>query len=41
MLDVKGNAMTATMWQDNHIGRRRHKLMTKELGATNPAPVRQ
>ena len=37
MLDVKGNAMTATMWQDNHSGRRRHKLMTKELGEKIPA----
>ena len=37
MLDEKGNAMTATTWQDNHSGRRRHKLMTKELGAKIPA----
>ena len=25
------------MWQDNHSGLRRHKLMTKELGDTIPA----
>ena len=25
------------MWQDKHSGLRRHKLMTKELGATIPA----
>ena len=37
MLDEKGNAMTTTTWQDNHSGPRRHKLMTKELGATIPA----
>ncbi len=36
MLDQKGNAKTTT-WQDNHSGRRRHKLMTKELGDTIPA----
>ena len=36
MLDQKGNATTTT-WQDNHSGRRRHKLMTKELGDTIPA----
>ena len=33
MLDETG---TATTWQDNHSGRRRHKLMTKELGDTIP-----
>ena len=37
MLDEKGNATTATTWQDAHSGRRRHKLMTKELGDTIPA----
>ena len=37
MLDEKGNAMTATMWQDNHCGLRRHKLMTKELAHRIPA----
>ena len=37
MLDGKGNAMTATTWQDNHSRRRRHKLMTKELGDQIPA----
>ena len=31
MSDEKGNAMTTTTWKDNHSGRRRHKLMTKEL----------
>ena len=36
MLDEKGNAMTTTTWQDNHSGRRRHKLMTKELADTIP-----
>ena len=25
---------TATIWQDNHSGPRRHKLMTKELADT-------
>ena len=28
---------TATMWQDEHSGLRRHKLMTKKLGDTIPA----
>ena len=28
---------TTTMWQDNHSGLRRHKLMTKELGEKIPA----
>ena len=45
MLDQKENAATITtphqvrgrLWQDNHSGRRRHKLMTKELGDTIPA----
>ena len=37
MPNARGNAMTATTWQDNHSGRRRHKLMTKELGDTIPA----
>ena len=27
---------TTTIWQDNHSGLRRHKLMTKELGDTIP-----
>ena len=27
---------TTTMWQDNHSGLRRHKLMTKELGEKIP-----
>ena len=34
MPDEKGNAITATTWRDNHSGRRRHKLMTKDLGDT-------
>ena len=34
MLDQK---VTATTWQDNHSGYRRHKLMTKELGEKIPA----
>ena len=33
MTDKKGNA---TIWQDNHSGLRRHKLMTKELADTIP-----
>ena len=37
MLDQKGNVTTAAIWQDNHSGRRRHKLMTKELADTIPA----
>ena len=32
----QGNVTTATTWQDNHNGYRRHKLMTKELGDTIP-----
>ncbi len=36
MLDQKEKAMTATTWQDNHSGLRRHKLMTKELGDRIP-----
>ena len=41
MTDKKGNATTphqvrGRLWQDNHSGRRRHKLMTKELGDTIP-----
>ena len=28
---------TTTTWQDNHSGRRRHKLMTKEIGDKIPA----
>ena len=37
MLDEKGKAMTTSTWQDNHSRHRRHKLMTKELGAKIPA----
>ena len=39
MSDEKGTTTTTTttMWQDNHSGLRRHKLMTKELGETIPA----
>ena len=37
MPNARGNAMTATTWQDNHSGRRRHKLMTKEIGDKIPA----
>ena len=37
MSDVNGTAKTTKMWQDNHSGLRRHKLMTKELGETIPA----
>ena len=37
MPNARGNAMTATTWQDNHSWRRRHKLMTKELGDKIPA----
>ncbi len=45
MLNQEGTTMTATtphqvrgrLWQDNRSGRRRHKLMTKELGKTIPA----
>ena len=37
MPDQKGNAMTATTWQDNHSTYRRHRLMAKELGDTIPA----
>ena len=45
MLDQKEKATTGTtphqvrgrLWQDNHSGLRRHKLMTKELGDTIPA----
>ncbi len=36
MLDEKGTTSTAAIWQDRHSGRRRHKLMTKELGETIP-----
>ena len=36
MTDKNGTTTTTTMWQDNHSGLRRHKLMTKELGATIP-----
>ena len=37
MSDKNGTTTTTTMWQDNHSGLRRHKLMTKELGETIPA----
>ena len=37
MTDEKGTTTTTTMWQDNHSGLRRHKLMTKELGEKIPA----
>ena len=37
MSDDKTTTTTTTMWQDNHSGLRRHKLMTKELGETIPA----
>ena len=37
MIDEKGNTTTTTMWQDNHSGLRRHKLMMKELGDKIPA----
>ena len=36
MLDEKGKAMTTPTWQDKHSRYRRHKLMTKELGAKIP-----
>ena len=37
MTDEKGTTTTTRMWQDNHSGLRRHKLMTKELGERIPA----
>ncbi len=37
MSDEKATTTTTTMWQDNHSGLRRHKLMTKELGEKIPA----
>ena len=37
MTDKNGTTTTTTMWQDNHSGLRRHKLMTKGLGDTIPA----
>ena len=37
MTDERGIAATARIWQDTHSGYRRHKLMTKELGAKIPA----
>ena len=42
MTDEKGTTTTphqvrGRLWQDNHSGCRRHKLMTKELGETIPA----
>ena len=36
MSDKEGTTTTTTTWQDNYSGLRRHKLMTKELGATIP-----
>ena len=36
MTSDKGAATTATIWQDNHNGLRRHKLMTKELADSIP-----
>lgn len=36
-MTYKNGTTTTTMWQDNHSGLRRHKLMTKELGETIPA----
>ena len=36
MSDENGTTTTTTMWQDNHSGLRRHKLMTKELADTIP-----
>ena len=37
MSDQKVTTTAAAMWQDRHSGRRGHKLMTRELGATIPA----
>ena len=37
MSDQKVTTAAAAMWQDRYSGRRGHKLMTKELGATIPA----
>ena len=41
MTDKNGNTTTphqvrGRLWQDNHSGRRRHKLMTNELADTIP-----
>ena len=36
MLDQETTATTGTIWQDNHSGLRRHKLMTRELADTIP-----
>ena len=36
MLNQKVSPTTSTTWQDNHSGRRRHKLMTKELADSIP-----
>ena len=36
MPDEKATTTTTTMWQDNHSGLRRHKLITKELGEKIP-----
>ena len=36
MTDKNGTTTTATIWQDNHSGLRRHRLMTKELADTIP-----
>ena len=38
MSDENGTTTITTMWQDNHSGRRGHKLMTKELGPTPSRP---
>ena len=37
MSDDKTTTTTTTMWQDNHSGLRRHRLMTKEIGEKIPA----
>lgn len=37
MFDETGTTTTAAIWQDNHSGLRRHKLMTKELRDMIPA----
>ena len=34
---MSDNNGTTTIWQDNHSGLRKHKLMTKELADTIPA----
>ncbi len=37
MTDHKDNATTTATWQDNHSGKRGHRLMTKKLAETIPA----